>query len=480
MFSHLFHRNFYVAATLFIATGAAALLLEEPWLIAVPFVLVLVQPAVHFIIEQPRLLYFILFATLPVSTEYNLTPSLGFDFPDELLMGAITLLFVLKMVYKPGAYPKSTLQHPLLLLLFLHLGWVLVSCLYAQDVLLSFKFLLAKTWFIVPFVLIPVLFFNSKKAIKTLALLLLLPMGFVVVQCLLRHAFYGFSFEGIKATLSPFFRNHVTYSAMLACLLAVLWVMHKLTPATNKYKLLLTTGLWIGAIALVLAWSRGAWLAILAGFVAWYCIKKNVLGWLIVLAASSTIASTAWLATDKHYLRFAPDFKTTIYHEALGEHLQATVTLQDVSNAERFYRWVAAANMVADKPVIGFGPNNFYNHYRRYTVAPFRTWVSNNPERSSVHNYFLLTLLEQGVPGLVFFCALYFAMLLYSQRLYRQLHDPFYKTIAHTIGIVLIMIGTLIFISDLVETDKIGSMFWLCLGMLLVLQQKLEGTLIKD
>jgi hypothetical protein len=34
------------------------------------------------------------------------------------------------------------------------------------------------------------------------------------------------------------------------------------------------------------------------------------------------------------------------------------------------------------------------------------------------------------------------------------------------------MIGVVIFMSDMIETDKLGSLFWLCLGLLLLLDQK--------
>jgi O-antigen ligase len=133
--------------------------------------------------------------------------------------------------------------------------------------------------------------------------------------------------------------------------------------------------------------------------------------------------------------------------------------------------------MAAEKPLTGFGPNTFYNNYRSYTEFPFKTWVSNNPEHSSVHNYFLLTSLEQGIPGLVFFCLLYFGMIIYSQRLYHTIKDIFYQQVAITIGVILVMIGALIFMSDLIETDKIGSLFWLCLGVLIVLSEKSKSVL---
>jgi O-antigen ligase len=136
--------------------------------------------------------------------------------------------------------------------------------------------------------------------------------------------------------------------------------------------------------------------------------------------------------------------------------------------------------MFVEKPVTGFGPNSFYNQYKSYTVNRFQTWVSDNPEHSTVHNYFLLTLCEQGIIGLILFCALYFGMLLKAQSLYHRFQNKFYGQVALCIGLVLSMLGVVNFMSDMIETDKLGSLFWLSLGILLLLDQKLkeEQTLI--
>ena len=98
--------------------------------------------------------------------------------------------------------------------------------------------------------------------------------------------------------------------------------------------------------------------------------------------------------------------------------------------------------------------------------------VSNNPEHSTVHNYFILTALEQGFIGLVLFCGLYFGMLWRIQKLYHQFQSRFYRMVSITVGMLLTMIGVINVMSDMIETDKIGSLFWLSLGMILWLQEK--------
>jgi O-antigen ligase len=469
MFSLTFNKQFFIAAIFFIASGVLALFTEEPLWMLVPFVWIFFP----LLIERTDYLFYILIALLPLSTEVNITPSLGFDFPDEIIMMMLTGIFLVKVTLKPSIFPMNLKHHPLIQLLALYVLWLIITCCYSSNPLLSVKFILAKTWFFVPFVILPSIFLTDKKRFHLLALLLLAPMGFVVVQSLIRHSFYRFSFEGIKNTLSPYFRNHVNYSAMLVCLLTVAWTVHELVH-TKRMKLLLKVTIMIGLLAVALSYSRGAWVALMLGIAGAVIIQKKLMKVALVAIVASLIVSVVWLAYNNNYLRFANEYNTTIFHKDIKEHLRATIQLKDVSNAERFYRWTAGAKMIADKPVTGFGPNTFYNEYKPYAATPFKTWVSNNPEHSTVHNYFLLTAVEQGLPGLIFFCLLYFGMLLQSEKLYLQIEDRFYKATALTVGIVLIMIGALIFMSDLIETDKIGSLFWLCLGVLIVLKDKVE------
>jgi hypothetical protein len=81
-------------------------------------------------------------------------------------------------------------------------------------------------------------------------------------------------------------------------------------------------------------------------------------------------------------------------------------------------------------------------------------------------------LTEQGIPGLVLFTVLYIMMLMTAQKKYHISTDGHTKGLMLVIGAVLGMIGVLIFLSDLIETDKIGSVFYLCAG--LMLDRKIE------
>ncbi len=415
-----------------------------------------------------RMLFLLLICSLPFSFEYNFTDSLGTDIPDEALMLLVSFVFLGFWLYAPASIEKQTWRHPLLVLLFIHMAWIGVTTISSGSPLLSVKFLLAKGWYLGAFVLAPLVLFSKKQNIKLTAACFAITMLLVAVIAVIRHAEYDFSFATVNRSVEPFFRNHVNYSSMLVCTVP-------LFAASSWLAKTKTSRFFYGFIvlfllfALFLSFARGAWLALLLGGMAYLLIKYRLLVTAFLLVVTITVASVFWLKSNDRYLLYAHDFQTTIYHEDFKQHLVATYQLKDVSTAERFYRWVAGVRMIKDKWLTGYGPGTFYENYKPYGVPAYKTWVSDNKEKSTVHNYFLLLAIEQGLPGLLFFLLLLGALLYYAQRLYHRIRDPFYKTSAIVTGVIIVMIATVNFLSDLIETDKVGSLFFLCLSALVMI-----------
>ena len=82
---------------------------------------------------------------------------------------------------------------------------------------------------------------------------------------------------------------------------------------------------------------------------------------------------------------------------------------------------------------------------------------------------------EQGWPGLLFFLLLLTDIFYYTQYLYFRLSDPLYKEMVMAIASIMLMIVTLNFLSDLIETDKIGSLFFTCIGLLVIADRQLRA-----
>ncbi|HSU27832.1 MAG TPA: O-antigen ligase family protein [Chitinophagaceae bacterium] len=460
---HNDYLRFGFFGSLFLAAGALAIVTGQWIFIGIPFLLLFFYSGW----QHMDIVFWILLFSLPISAEYQFSSSLGTDIPDEAIMLFASCLFIFYYAANPAALDRKKSGHLLISLLLIALCWSVVTLLFSTDPMVSFKYLLAKTWYIGAFTGIPLLLFKDKRALRMAALLLASSMFIIVAITIARQGMTTFKFASVSNAVAPFFRNHVNYSAMLVCILPLFYAFYKLSTSA-KWKSRLQWMMGFLVVALVFSYSRGAWLALAAGILAGWLIRKKLLLISFILLTGLITGGLFWVKSEDRYLRFANDYKNTIFHENFREHLIATYEGKDVSTAERFYRWIAGINMVGENPLTGTGPNTFYENYKPYAVPAFKTWVSNNEDHSTVHNYFLLLAVEQGIPGLIFFLVLLGAMLYYAETLYRRINDIFYKTVAFTAGIMITMIIVVNFLSDLIETDKIGSLFFLCLATLVV------------
>lgn len=437
-----------------------ALLTQQQFWLALGPAFLLVWLGVHDI----RALYFILLATIPFSAEVELTASLGTDLPDEPLMWLLTLLLGVHLLVYGRAQLARPIDPVICLTLLSHLVWVGFSSLLSTHVFLSAKFLAAKLWYVAAFTLGSWYCLRDRADVYRAAKVLATSVCAATLLVLARHASMGFSFADANRSVEPLFRNHVNYAALLVCLLPIpIAAWHVCPPMRGKLRWVLG----IAAAGLLFSYSRGAWLAAGIGWITVISTRKKMLHWAALGGLTALLAAAVWFWQGDRYLEYSPNYKLTIWHDNLGQHMKATYQMTDISSMERFYRWIAAVRMLDQHMLHGYGPNTFYHEYRPYTVSSFRTYVSDNPERSTVHNYFLLVLVEQGIPGLILFCLLLAVMTRRAYQWYHAARDASERVLPAVILAVLGMVATLNMLSDLIETDKVGSLFFVCAGILL-------------
>jgi O-antigen ligase len=204
----------------------------------------------------------------------------------------------------------------------------------------------------------------------------------------------------------------------------------------------------------------------------WLFIRLKWMHQAMLIFFALVLSAVLWLSQNNTYLNYKPKFEKTIMHESLEDHIMATIQGTDISSAERYYRWIAAIRMSQDRPITGVGPNNFYDYYKSYTITSFRTWVSRNFERSTTHNYFLFMLVEQGYPAMILYAAMIWSIFFFGQRLYHRLSDKGEKIIVISVICMLASLFINNFFSELLETDKIGSLFLLGIAVLVIFDLK--------
>jgi len=447
--------------------GALAGLLRQPALV-LPALAVL---GLGLLATRWQWLYYALFLTLPFSHEVALPGGLSMDVPSEPLLVLLLGCVPLALLLGPGSLrqlARREWRHPLLVLPVVLLAWSAVDIYFSTNTLKSVKYVLAKCWYLVPFLLGSLLLLRRPADFWRLAACYVVATTVTLGWTLPRHASTGFSFAQINWAIQPFFRNHVTYATVLALLLPLAWGLAGQAPTSPRRRWWLAVG-GLLLLGLITSYTRASWLSLPVAGIFYGVLRLRLTRVLLLGVGLSAAGAAGYFVSADNFMRFAPDYEKTIWHGGdFKAHLESTYKLQDVSGMERVYRWVAAARMIADKPLVGSGPATFYPEYKRYTVSGFRTYVSQNNEHSTAHNYFLLVLAEQGIPGFVLFCALVATALLTAERLYHaSAQRPEVRRVVLAVSLSLIIILFHLFLNELVEVDKIGSVFFVALAMLI-------------
>ena len=423
-------------------------------------------------IVDVRAVFTLLLICIPLSTELQLPNGLGLDLPTEPLMVGLMLVSLLLLIRRGPKLDKSPLIHPISLLLMLHIGWIAISAFLSHQLVVSFKFLAGKLWYIAPFYFLAIRMLKTEQDLKRFFWSVFAPLIVTILIVTARHATQGFTFAEIHWVLTPFYRNHVSYAAIIVLFTPFVWFMRQWYPKGSLARWAITLSLPVLLIAIQLSYTRAAYVAVVAAIGAYYVLRWRLTKWALALAVAGSIAGLVYMINDNRYLDYAPNYETTVTHKDFNNLIQATYELEDISTMERLYRWVAGFNMSAAEPLFGFGPGNFYFFYKSYTVTSFTTYVSDNPERSGIHNYYLMTLVEQGIPGLLIFLLLVFYALVRGEAIYANARTKRDKQIAMMAMLCIIIISVMQLINDLIETDKVGPFFFMSLAILVNLDLK--------
>ena len=168
-------------------------------------------------------------------------------------------------------------------------------------------------------------------------------------------------------------------------------------------------GLWFGlalvvsvagSLAVILSWSRGAWLGFLAGaaILALFSTRRIALGMVVMMGALVLAVGGLTLGAA---VRFGPAQAVTErlsgFREefTLGDVRGVDINDANYSVIERLAHWQAAADMARDDPWTGVGFGNYGAAYSDYDLINFPDALGH------AHNYYLNLLSEVGLPGLL-------------------------------------------------------------------------------
>jgi len=411
-------------------------------------------------------IYAVVILSIPLSVDtYILDETVNISAPAEPVLVLLMFMFFTKSLLNPQQ-DNALWKHPLTTWIMLAWIWTLVCTLFSTHIMVSLKATIMKTWTITVFYFVTYYVLKKWKHLPNIWILYIIPLIVVVLYALTRHIEKGLTFYWSSFVMYPFYKNHVNYGTALAAVLPFVMIgitlRHWIRWACLAVFLLF-------CVAIVFTYTRATYIAVmvLPVIILVYYLKLVRISVSVLLV--SMILLVGYLLYDNNYLMFAHGDKYTEWHKnSFEKQISATTKLKDVSSVERLYRWIAAYNMIKERPVAGFGANTFIFEYKGYTNAFFRTEVSSNIENSGLHSQFISAFVEGGLLGGIFFVGLVVSALFHSQRIFVQSQKRKKMwVLATSCSFIILLIHLLI--NDLLEVDEIASLFYINLAALVYL-----------
>ena len=432
------------------------------FLMAIPAVILVAMLA---ILNTRNIFYLLLFA-IPCSIEFSFSASLATDIPTEPLIVGLMICFFVFMAYRPHYFDVQFFKHPFILLLGIQFCWMIFASIYSIDPQMSLKYLLAKIWYLCAFIGMGSVFLREEKDIKSFFWYIYIPLTILIVVSIIRFIPLGFAFDSVNKTMTPYFRNKVIYGTFMSIFLPFIFTATHWYEKGSFKRMLLQVSKLFYVIAIYFTYTRACILSLLACILFYFVIKYRKVKQTLVMIFIFVAMIIGYLVHDNKFMDYSPSFLKTIYHDNYEDHLTSTVSFEDASSMERIFMWIGGAYYFLESPIVGNGPNTFFPNYKHYTVNSFKTYLSENDEHLTIHNYFLLTLIEQGLVGIFIFLLIIVVLLLYAEKYYHLAKPSFNKNLlmATTLSFVCILVNCTL--SDLLETDKIGSIYFLNIAIL--------------
>ncbi len=454
-----------ILSFLFIMTNTALIALEQYWFAAVPFALALLMLA---FVATDKLMWVIVFTTpLSLNLEELEFGGIGMFLPTEPLLFGVLIIFSLKLLYD-RTFDKEVLKHPLSIAILINLSWLFITTLTSTMPIVSIKFLLARSWFVVAFFYIGSQLFKKEQNIRTFFWLYLIPLTGVAIYTFIHHSLYSFEERPAHWVMQPFFKDHTVYGAVLAMMFPTLLCLISLK-RYRRFRPILVIMLTALSLGIIFSYGRAAWISLVAAFAV-------SLIFLLRLKTSFVLSSAGFLAIVagifwSDIVDVLEENKQDSTSENLTEHVQSITNIStDASNLERINRWNSAIEMFERKPIFGWGPGTYAFQYAPFQSSEDLTIISTNAgDMGNAHSEFIGPLAEAGVFGTLTFALIIILFYVRASKLYFRLPKGekrtivFYTILAFTSYIIN---GTL---NNFLDTDKASVPFWAFIAIITVL-----------
>lgn len=389
------------------------------------------------------------------------TESFGLFIPTEPLLFGLMLLFLMINLRK-RIYDVNIWKNPIIWAVSFYIGWIFITSITSSLPLVSFKFLLARLWFIIPMLFLGSIVFQKEVNIKRFLWLYAIGMMLAIAYTLVVHASYGFGEKESHWVMWPFFKDHTIYGAMVAFNLPILVGLYLSKKHSPLIQAVLISFIVLNLVGLYFSYTRAAWLSVIAALgvlgLIYFRIKFSLLVYVTLFL--SAILFFSWDSIQMELARNKSEHTT----EEFGKRLESAANVTtDASNLERLNRWSCALQMFEERPIVGFGPGTYAFQYARFQEAEKITIISTNfGDAGNAHSEYLGPLSEMGVFGLFSMIFIVSAIFYKGITLYLKWPAEQSEMRILILAMVLALVTYFVhaFLNNYLDTDKAAVPIW--------------------
>lgn len=394
----------------------------------------------------------------PFAINLALFPGMELSMPVEPMMILFTFIFFFRVLVAKN-YDLRLLRHPVSLLLLASLAWMLITSCTSRLPWVSFKYLIARIWFVVPFFFAAAQIFRERKRITQFFWAYAIGLGTVILIATSKTLGNFSDLQTLHHVMRPFYNDHTAYGCAIALMLPAAFHMvfaHERKGWQRVLSLLLMALLCVG---LFFSYCRAAWISVVASIGVYVLIRLGMkVKWMVVLFGIGVGAFFIY-QSDVLY-KLGKNHQDSSYDLA-GQIKSISNISTDASNIERLNRWASAMRLFKESPVVGIGPGTYQFEYGSYQKSYQLSTISTNAgDLGNAHSEYIGPMTEQGLPGVLLVAALFLTTFATGVRVYRTARDPNVGRMALAFTLSLLTYYIHGVFNNFLDTDKLSVPFW--------------------
>lgn len=424
------------------------------WFFLLPVVLIVLY---YYLFALDKIILLITFLTPLAVNISDMEMGFGLSLPTEPLMLGVLLIFIANLIFEKK-YDGTLARHPVSYVIYLSLFWILFTAMTSELPVVSFKFLLSRLWFVIPFYFVAGLLFKDISNIKKYLWLYMIALIVVVVYTLIQHSGYGFDEEAGHWVMSPFYNDHTAYGAALAIFFPVIVGFLFYPNLKQRTRIMTFIILVIFIVGIIFSYGRAAWISIVIAFGVFILVMLRIRFYWIAI---TTLILFGLFFTFQQQILDRLEKNKQDSSANFVEHIQSMSNItSDASNLERINRWQAALRLFNERPIVGWGPGTYQFVYAPFQRSKEKTIISTNlGDMGNAHSEYLGPLSEMGFPGMLIVLLLLIYVIYTGLKVYKHSRGEIkYLSLMVTLGLITYFAHGLM--NNFLDTDKLSVPFW--------------------